>query len=62
MRHPPRESRFEDRAEELYSTSRKLARRGSSRAKSFVRERPLLAMFLGVGAGAFLAFLLLPRR
>jgi hypothetical protein len=39
-----------------------MARRGSSRAKSFIRERPILAMFLGVGAGAFLAFLLRPRR
>jgi len=61
MRHPPGESRFEDRAEELPSTSRKPGRRGSARAKSFLHERPILAMLLGVGAGALLSLLLRPR-
>jgi len=61
MRHPPGESRLEDRAEELPSISRKSARRGFSRAKSFLRERPILSMLLGVGAGALLALLLHPR-
>jgi hypothetical protein len=61
MRHPPGESRLEDRAEELPSTSRKPARRGFFRTKSFLRDRPILAMLLAVGAGALLALLLGPR-
>jgi ElaB/YqjD/DUF883 family membrane-anchored ribosome-binding protein len=62
MRHSALESKLEDRAQELYSASRQIARRGSSKARSFIHERPFLSLLIGAGAGALLTLLFRPRR
>ena len=50
-----------EKAQDLYSNSRDLARDGASRAKTFIHESPVLSAFLGVGAG-FLIGLWMRRR
>lgn len=62
MRHSALESNLEDRAQEIYAASRQMARRGSSKARSFIHERPLISVLLGAGAGALLTLLFRPRR
>ena len=62
MRQHPDDVKILDRAEKLFAASKKLARRGSSRAKSFILGRPMMSTLLGIGAGFILALLLRPRR
>jgi ElaB/YqjD/DUF883 family membrane-anchored ribosome-binding protein len=40
-----------EKAQDLYSNSRQLAKDGASRAKTFIHESPVLSAFLGAGAG-----------
>jgi len=62
MRQHPDDAKVFDRAQKLYSATRKLARRGSARAKSFILGRPMTSTLIGIGAGFVLALLLRPRR
>ena len=50
-----------EKAQDLYSNSKDMAREGADRANTFIHESPLLSALLGVGAG-FLIGLLMRRR
>jgi len=50
-----------EKAQDLYSNSREMAKDGADRAKTFIHESPVLSTFLGVGAG-FLIGLWMHRR
>lgn len=51
MRHTSRINAVADRAQDLYTASRKIARKGTTQANSFIHENPVLSTLLGVGAG-----------
>jgi ElaB/YqjD/DUF883 family membrane-anchored ribosome-binding protein len=51
MRRTHNGSHILEKAQDLYSNSRELAKDGASRAKSFIHESPVLSAFLGAGAG-----------
>lgn len=51
MRRNHTGSQIMEKAQDLYSNSRELARDGAARAKTFIHESPLLSTLLGVGAG-----------
>ncbi|HZE96871.1 MAG TPA: hypothetical protein VE981_07585 [Planctomycetota bacterium] len=40
-----------EKAQDLYSNSRDVAKTGADRANTFVHESPMLSTFLGVGFG-----------
>lgn len=50
-----------DRARTLYAASRKLVRKGSTKAKSFILSKPLLSTLIGVASGFALGMLFRPR-
>ena len=56
MRRTHNGSRILEKAQDLYSNSRDVARDGASRANSFIHESPVLSAFLGVGAGFLIGF------
>ena len=47
-----------EKAQDLYSNSREMARDGADRAKTFIHESPVLSTLLGVGAGFFIGLLM----
>ena len=47
-----------DRAGHLYSVSRKLAKKGQTRANTFIHKKPVWSTLLGVGAGVLLGMIL----
>lgn len=51
MRKSTSGSQVLEKAQDLYSNSKAMARNGAARAKSFIHESPLLSTCLGVGAG-----------
>jgi len=55
MRIQAEASKVAAKARDLYSASRKVTRNGAKEAKSFIHARPVLSVFLGVGAGFLLA-------
>ncbi len=57
MRIQAEASKVADKARDLYSASRKITRNGAKEANSFIHARPVLSVFLGVGAGFVLAHL-----
>jgi hypothetical protein len=61
MRTTPRITDVVERAQDLYSRSRSLARRGSKKANSFIHSKPVLSTLLGVAAGYFLSSILRSR-
>jgi len=61
MRRHRNGSQILDKAQDLYSNSRDVAREGAARAKTFIHESPLLSTVLGVGAG-FIIGLWMRRR
>jgi ElaB/YqjD/DUF883 family membrane-anchored ribosome-binding protein len=50
-----------EKAQDLYSNSKDMAREGADRAKTFIHESPVISAFLGVSAG-FLIGLWMRRR
>ena len=44
-----------EKARDLYSASSKLAKKGSSRIKSFLHGQPVMSVLTGVAAGFILA-------
>jgi len=50
-----------DKAKDLYRASRKIARRGTSEANSFIHAKPVLSAVLGVGLGYLLSSLFRSR-
>ncbi len=50
-----------DKAQDLYKASRKMARKGTSEANSFINEKPLLSVALGFGAGYLLSWVFRSR-
>jgi len=54
MRRFPNVNRVADRAQDWYEESRKMAKKGSRRANSFIHRQPVLSTILGVGAGLLL--------
>ena len=53
--------RAAEKAQEVFSASRKMARKASTQAKTFIHEKPVLSTLLGVGAGFLLAFIVRGR-
>jgi len=51
MRRNHSSSRIMEKAQDLVSNSRQLAKDGASRANTFIHESPMLSAWLGVGAG-----------
>jgi len=51
MRRNHSGNRIMERAQDLYSNSRELAKTGASRANGFIHESPVISACLGVGAG-----------
>jgi ElaB/YqjD/DUF883 family membrane-anchored ribosome-binding protein len=51
MRKHSTGSQVLEKAQDLYSNSRELARDGATRASTFIHESPVLSTILGVGAG-----------
>lgn len=51
-----------ERGRELYKASRKLVRKGSAKARSFILSMPLLSTLAGVAAGITLGMLLRSRK
>lgn len=51
MRKSTTGSHVLEKAHDLYSDSKDMARNGAERAKTFVHESPVLSTILGVGAG-----------
>ncbi len=51
-----------DRARTLYAASRKLARKGTTKARSFILSMPLLSTLIGVASGVTLGMLLRSRK
>ncbi|HVR85310.1 MAG TPA: hypothetical protein VMU54_13420 [Planctomycetota bacterium] len=51
MRRNHSGSQILEKAQDLYSNSRELAKGGASRARTFIHESPVLSAFLGAGAG-----------
>ena len=58
MRRNHRGAQPLEKAQDLYSNSRVIARDGAARANSFVHESPVLSAALGVGAGFLIGFLM----
>lgn len=58
MRRNHTASQVLERAQDLYSNSRELARDGASKANSFVHDRPVLSTLIGAGAGFLVGWLL----
>ena len=61
MRIQAEASKVAEKARDLYSASRKVTRNGAKEANSFIHARPVLSLFLGVGAGYVLARLFSSR-
>jgi ElaB/YqjD/DUF883 family membrane-anchored ribosome-binding protein len=51
MRRAHTASQVIEKAQDLYSNSRDLARSGASKANTFMHDRPVLSTALGAGAG-----------
>ncbi len=51
MRRHRNGSHILEKAQDLYSNSREVARDGADRARTFIYESPVLSTILGVGAG-----------
>ena len=51
-----------ERGRDLYRASRKLVRKGSSKARSFILSMPLLSTLVGVASGITLGMLLRSRK
>jgi hypothetical protein len=51
-----------ERAKDLYAASRKLARKGSSKVRSFIHAMPVLTVLLALGTGCILARIFRPRK
>jgi hypothetical protein len=50
-----------DKAQDLYSATRKVARQGSREANSFIHRSPVLSTLIGFGAGFLLSLLFRSR-
>jgi ElaB/YqjD/DUF883 family membrane-anchored ribosome-binding protein len=61
MRRHRNGSQILEKAQDLYSNSRDVARESADRAKTFIHESPVLSTVLGVGAG-FIIGLWMRRR
>ncbi len=61
MRRTMNGTRIFDEASRLMSRSRTAVRRGTTQARSFVHDRPMLSLCVGIGAG-FLFGWLVRRR
>ena len=51
MRRHHNGSQILEKAQDLYSNSRDMAKDGASKANSFVHDRPVLSTLIGAGAG-----------
>lgn len=61
MRRMNRGAQILEKAHDLVSNSRDLARDGAARARSFVHDSPVLSAAIGVGAGFLIGFLVRRR-
>ena len=58
MRRTHSASEVLEKAQDLYSNSRDLARDGASKANTFVHDRPVLSTVLGAGAGFLIGWMI----
>jgi ElaB/YqjD/DUF883 family membrane-anchored ribosome-binding protein len=57
MRRTHSGSQVLEKAQDLYSNSRDLARNGASKANTFMHDRPVLSTVLGAGAGFLIGWM-----
>lgn len=58
MRKTHNGSHLLEKAQDLYSNSRDMAKDGATKANSFVHHRPVLSTLLGAGAGFLVGWLI----
>ena len=51
-----------EKAQDLFSASRKIARQGRREANSFIHENPVLSSLIGFGAGYLLSLIFRSRE
>ena len=51
-----------DRAQSLLVASRKIMRKGSAEARSFIHREPVLSTLIGVAAGFAVSMIFRPRK
>ena len=55
-------ARFVDKARDIFSESRDLARTGADRASDFIHAKPVASAMMGFGAGILIGVLFWRRR